>query len=232
MARLLNPTPMDMGACVYGTQYRLPAKKIAVIKELILRRGEETHGSEEVARLLMDQLAPLGLRYLNEDDPMPVEEHLKMGQKEFVRWGRRQIKEFNDLNLKQASESLATQLPGETLMEVMAAVKEAEAVVGKVEAGDPEFVSQDYLSALQAKESQMAVAKLQAVTAAMQTGDMDAVKAALGRYESAEVGTTEPDPTREIIEPVRPAGKSPGKTPSKLRQAAQAVVARAQRAVE
>src|SRR6266850_2608101 len=132
--------------------------------------------------------------------------------------------DFNDLNLKQASESLATLLPTDELMAMRDMVKEVEAGIGKQGPETPDFVSQEELKSIQNREVVNAIAKLQALTAAIQTGDINAIRAAAGVGHAVEVDAAraaEPDPSRDIIEPVRPSGKSPGRVPTKARQAGQ-----------
>lgn len=221
--RLLNATPMDMNGQVYGQNFHLPANKITVIKEMVLRGGQEAHGSEDVARKLLEQFAQVGLLLMDEDNPISMEELKKESLKTFVRWARGQMKEFNDLNLKQASEGLATQLPTDEQVALRDMLSGVERAIGS-RSKDSDFVSDDHLQNVQSRSIANMMAQMQVVLNAMASGDLEAAKAALAQATGAGA-TARPaaDPSREFVKPTRPPGVRPGRPP---RQAQRAITAK------
>ena len=220
--RLLNPTPMDMQGQVYGQNYVLLANKIAVIKELVMRGGQETHGSEHVARKLLETFAPVGLVLVDEENPQPIEDLKKQGLKMFVRWARGQMKEFNDLNLKQASEGLATQLPSDEQVQIRDFLAEVEHAIGS-RSKDSDFVSEQHLQGVQARGMAQLMAQMQTVAAALASGDFAAAQAALSQAGGGFNVPKADDPSRQFVKPTRPPGVRPGRPP---RQAQRAIAAK------
>lgn len=170
MATMWNPTPEPMKGRFAGILYHFPSGKKIVIKT-IKRRGE-TNYSEDIARRLYENLGPKGLILIDEENPLPMNQYERISIKTFCTWIRGQIHAFNEFNQKQAAENLAIKLPSDSL-------KHHQSLLTKLEGQEEKIVTKNELEEITSRAEMNAYATLFKIVAAAQTGDMDAVRAAL-----------------------------------------------------
>ena len=203
MATMWNPTPEPMRGRYAGLLYLFPAGKKVVIKT-VKRRGE-TNYSEDIAKKLYEKLSVKGLILIDEDNPLPMDRYYKISIKALCSWIREQIHTFNEFNQKQAAENLAIKLPGETL-------RHHQAMLTKLEGQEEKIISKKELEEISSREEMNAYAALYKIRAALETNDMDAVRAALPTSMLQQLaGSVKGDPAapggvtdRRLNVPVKP----------------------------
>jgi len=200
MARLYNPTPRDLTGQYAGMPYTIPKGKYVTIK------GRREHYGvlhpEEIAAQLMVQLKPIGLCLVDEENEISEEQMKLDGLRRFRSFVHRNIYDFNQLNMKLASEGHSVNLVPNHLRILKKQLEDVERIIGKEgqdETGE-DFVSQDSLEMIGSREKANFARAREVALQALRSGNPEGALAALsGNPEDAvtagggQIGTSHAD---------------------------------------
>ena len=177
---LFNPTPITLQSHYGGIVYTIPPGKRLTLKTLRLR-GDfgnfDTHVSEDVAAKLYADLSPLGCVLLDDDHPLPTDEHGRVGRRAFITFVQGLIDDFNDLNADQAAK-------GARIFAIPKGYKELKRHLDRLvaEEGDgdepPEFMSKKELQDIRQRGEVTREQAIKSIMRALETGSPEAVMAA------------------------------------------------------
>jgi hypothetical protein len=221
-----------------GYEFHFPAGakvRIRDIRGMQTRSGQEHYSAETVATFIADSLGQKGLILLDEDNPIPMDEAKRISLTTMRNWIKQQVRYFNELNQAQASENLKTILPSEELRNLTKVLDRLNAELKDFDAeGANRIVSEDELAAIASKAELRAMGVLERVKSAVETGDIDAIKAAVGdmafggsagkaaaaSLKRASDTVLAGEGADENIMPVeRPVGRGAGRVPTRARVA-------------
>lgn len=167
---LFNGTPRDIVGAYAGREFILKANSRFRVKSW--RTGDQVHHADEVAEKLANDHRGEGLFLVDEDAPLNSEQYRAMGRTALAAAIRATILELNTLNQTQASINKPIFFPNQQVRDLQKLLPQLDADGEKAD-----FISKDELDGIAKKSEANLFAQMMKIAAAIESGDMEAVKA-------------------------------------------------------